>query len=308
MEDQAKKLRQLVQESRLEKERQLPVSLLSEKAGFSPRSRVIAISSGKGGVGKTNLVANLGIALAKTGKKVLIFDADLGLANVDILMDINPKYNLHHLISGQKNLSEIMVEGPHNIKIVPGASGISELADLSDRQREELITSFVGLEDEADVILIDTGSGISRSILSFILAAREVFVVTTPDPTAITDAYGLVKTITQEDPGLDIKLIVNMVKGEREAVEIGDRIIRVSKTFLNKQIETLGHIVADTSVSSAIRRQEPFILSYPNCAAAKCINQLITRINREIPEIQQGEGLRSFLSRLFMGGEAYEAS
>jgi len=299
MTDQAKKLRELARRSQFCEIKTQPADYMWRQNQSSTRQRVIAVSSGKGGVGKTNLVANLGIALAKAGKKVLILDADLGLANIDVLLDITPRYNLQHLIAGEKSMSDILIEGPHEMKIVPGGSGISELANLSDEKREQLISGFVELEKEAEITLIDTGAGISRNILSFILAAGEAFVITTPEPTAITDAYGLVKVLSREDPDIDIKLLVNMVTGESEANEIAERIARVSKKFLNKHVDTFGHIVTDTSVGRAVRKQEPFILSYPNCEAAQCINRLTTKLDNEIPETYEGQGFRGFLSRLW---------
>ncbi len=196
-------------------------------------------------------------------------------------------------------MSEIVIEGPHEMKIVPGGSGISELANLSDEQRDQLISGFGELEKEAEITLIDTGAGISKNILSFILAADEALVITTPEPTAITDAYGLVKVISRENPEIEIKLLVNMVTGENEAAEIAERIARVSKRFLDKHVDMFGHIVADASVSLAVRKQEPFVLSYPNCEAAQCINRMTARLADEIPEIYETQGLRGFLSRLW---------
>jgi flagellar biosynthesis protein FlhG len=307
MQDQAQKLRQLAEEFRRDSMGITEIAESESQQDFgSNESRVIAVASGKGGVGKTNLVANLGIALAKTGKKVLIFDADLGLANVDILLNINPPYNLQHLISGQKQLKEIIVEGPHGIRIIPGASGIAELANLSEDLRDALIATLASLE--TDIILIDTGAGISRNILDFVLAAGEAIIVTTPDPTAMTDAYGLIKAVTKEDPGIELRLLVNMAKSEKEAKEISERIGLVAKNFLGKQIEMLGHIVTDAAVGLAVRRQEAFILSYPNSGAAFCVNMLTAKIDREIPLVAKSQSLRTFFSRLFIGGRAYEAS
>ncbi|MHB8842323.1 MAG: MinD/ParA family protein [Candidatus Aquicultor sp.] len=265
-------------------------------------TRVIAISSGKGGVGKSNLVANLGIALAMRGKKVMLLDADLGLANIDVLFGINPKYNLKNLVDGDKTMQEILVTGPHSIKIVPGGSGIPELANLSDAQQEKLLESFVLLEREADITLIDTGAGISKDIISFILAAREALIITTPEPTAITDAYGLIKVLTQRDPNVDIKIVVNMVSSEKEGQEIAGRIVMATRQFLNKRIEPVGYIVSDPSVNMSVRKQEPFILGYPGARASKCIKQIaasLDQVSTDDMQIVGRNGLRGFLSRLF---------
>jgi len=265
-------------------------------------TRVIAVSSGKGGVGKSNLVANLGIALAMRGKKVMILDADLGLANIDVLFGINPKYTLQHLVDGEKTLQEILINGPHSVKIVPGGSGIPELANLSDERQQQLIENFVELDSEADITLIDTGAGISKNIISFILAAREAVVITTPEPTAITDAYGLIKVLTQRDLDVDIKIVVNMASSEKEGREIADRIVMATKQFLNKRIEILGYIVSDPSVNMSVRKQEPFIIGYPGARASKCVKQIaasLDKISKNDAKIANRNGLRGFLSRLF---------
>lgn len=265
-------------------------------------ARTIAISSGKGGVGKSNLVANLGIALAMRGRKVVLLDADLGMANIDVLFGINPKYNLQHLVDGTKTINDILVDGPESIKIVPGGSGIPELANLSDDQQQKIIENFVELDEEADITLIDTGAGISKDIIAFILAAREAIIITTPEPTAITDAYGLIKVLTQRDIGVDIKLVVNMVSSEKEGREIADRVTMASKQFLNKHIDTIGFIITDPSVNMSVRKQKPLMTLYPSSRASKCIREIAAKL--DVPEdyglsISGRNGLRGFLSRMF---------
>jgi len=265
------------------------------------KARVITISSGKGGVGKSNLVANLGIALSMRGRRVVILDADLGLANIDVLFGINPRYNLKHLVDGDKSMQEIVVKGPHRLKIVPGGSGIPELANLDDDQQQKLLESFVELEQDADIILIDTGAGISKDIISFILAAREALIITTPEPTAITDAYGLIKVLTQRDMDVDIKLIVNMVSTEKEGQDIANRIEMATRQFLNKRVETLGYITTDPSVNMSVRKQKPVILGYPNANASKCIKDIATILDKTSEndkKIASRNGLRGFFSRL----------
>lgn len=268
--------------------------------GFT--TRVIAVSSGKGGVGKTNVTANLGIALAARGKKVMILDADLGMANVDVIFGINPKFNLKHLLDGEKTLQEIIVTGPHSVKIVPGGSGVPELANLSDVQQQKLIDNFIDLERNADITLIDTGAGISKEVISFILAAREALIITTPEPTAITDAYGLIKVLTQRDLNVDIKVVVNLVSSEKEGREIADRIVMAAKQFLNKKVEPLGYILGDPYVYTSVRQQVPFILGYPNSKASRCIGNLAAAIDRvpvDDTQVASRNGFRGFLSRLF---------
>lgn len=346
MNDQAKKLRELAQRIREEREHANliidPTKILEEKSieqSISPKAkeaiirwepkpadnvpsiistatvepktdsppksfstRVIAISSGKGGVGKSNLTANLGIALAMRGNKVMILDADLGLANIDVLFGINPKYNLKHLIDGEKTISEISVAGPHSLRLVPGGSGIPEMANLSDEKQLKLIESFIEIEHEADITLIDTGAGISKDIISFIVAAREALIITTPEPTAITDAYGLIKVLTQKDEDVDIKIVANMVSGEREGLEIANRIIMATRQFLNKRVEAIGYIVSDPTVNMSVRKQEPFIIGYPNTRASKCVMQIASNLvknGEDDKQVALRNGFRGFLSRLF---------
>ncbi|MCL6472899.1 MAG: MinD/ParA family protein [Firmicutes bacterium] len=266
-------------------------------------TRVIAVTSGKGGVGKSNLVANLGIALAKRGRKVMLFDADLGLANIDVLFGINPKYHLKNLVDGDKSLQEILVKGPYSLKIVPGGSGIPELANLSDEQQQKLLESFSELEREYEITLIDTGAGISKDIISFVLAAREAIIITTPEPTAITDAYGMIKVLTQRDSGVDIKLVVNMVSDEKEGQDIANRIIMATKQFLGKRIEVLGYILSDPTVNISVVKQKPLVIGYPNSKASKCIMQIAEQIDKsgrkDRSQIAGRNGFRGFLSRLF---------
>jgi flagellar biosynthesis protein FlhG len=265
-------------------------------------TRVVAVSSGKGGVGKSNVVANLGIALAMRGRRVMILDADLGMANIDVIFGINPKFNLKHLLDGEKRLDEIVISGPHSIKIVPGGSGVPELANLSDNQQQKLIESFIELERTADITFIDTGAGISKDVISFILAAREALIITTPEPTAITDAYGLIKVLTQRDLNVDTKVVVNMVSSEKEGREIADRIVMAAKQFLNKKVEPLGYILADPSVYASVRQQVPFVLGYPNAKASRCIGNLaasIDRIPNDDQRVASRNGFKGFLSRLF---------
>ncbi|HZD59698.1 MAG TPA: MinD/ParA family protein [Anaerolineae bacterium] len=322
MDDQAKKLRELAQRIREERGRESliidpikkPEKILLD-GSITPETknqdslihrtnntRIIAISSGKGGVGKSNLVVNLGIALAMRSKKVAILDADLGLANIDVLLGINPKYNLQHLVDGKKTVHEILLDGPHAIKVVPGGSGIPELANLSDDKQQKIIEDFVELDSEADIALIDTGAGISKNVIAFILAAREAIIITTPEPTAITDAYGLIKVITQRDIDVDMKIVVNMVSSEKEGQEIAGRIVIATRQFLNKRIEVLGYITSDGSVNASVRRQKPFILEYPGARASRCIKQIAASLditNGDDMHLANRNGFRGFLSRLF---------
>lgn len=294
--DQAHSLRLIAQKS--------PAAVFDQESAAAdktnPDIRIIAITSGKGGVGKTNITVNLAIALQRLGKRVLVIDADLGLANVDVLMGITPKYNLRHVMQGDCSLEDVVIRGPEGMLLVPGASGITELADMSDRSRELIINNLNRITGVSDIILVDTGAGLSRNVRRFVTAADEAIVVTSPDPTAITDAYSMIKIITQENEDLEVKLIVNMAMNSREALEISERIVLVVKQFLNKSIETLGHIVFDNALRMSVRNQRPVLLENPNSEIARSIHAIARKIDRtEIPSKPQG--IRSFFSKLIRG-------
>ncbi|MDI3281306.1 MAG: MinD/ParA family protein, partial [Bacillota bacterium] len=222
--DQAQQLRELVRQERAAATALPPLSPEREK-----RTRVITVTSGKGGVGKTNLVANLGIALASEGLRVGLFDADLGLANIDVLLGLVPRYSLAHVLSGERQIEEIMVPGPGGVMILAGASGMSSLADVPPESLHRLIQSMDRLDGLLDICLVDTGAGIGRQVMSFVLVAEEVVVVTTPEPTAVTDAYGLIKTLKLNRSSAGIFLVVNMVEGPVEGQEIFHRLQTVSQ-------------------------------------------------------------------------------
>lgn len=286
MNDQATRLRWLAQN--------LKYRIENDIEGVSKHSRVISVTSGKGGVGKTNLALNLALALQEYGQRIVLLDADMGLANVDVITGIIPVFNLYHVVSGERSLSEVMVEGPRGVKIIPGGSGIKELANLPSWRLETLIQELYTIEKMVDILMIDTGAGISNNVINFLLAADEILLVTTPEPTAITDAYGLIKIVRGEAPNKKISLIVNKVANEEEARLVANKLKMVTKRFLNTEIEAMGHVVWDGLVGEAVRRQEPFILGYPRTSAAYCIYSLAAKIcDHSLP---QPTGLQRFFS------------
>ena len=206
----------------------------------SSKTRIITIASGKGGVGKTNLAINLALAYSQIGKKVVVLDADLGLANVNVILGVIPKYNLYHLIRNQKKMKEILLDTKYGIQIVAGASGFSKIANLSDEERNRFIIELEELSS-ADIIIIDTGAGVSDNVLSFVAAADDVLIVTTPEPTAITDAYGVVKIIATEIENRDIalKLIINRVRSVTEARKVSERLVNIAGQFLNLNVDLI---------------------------------------------------------------------
>lgn len=265
------------------------------------KTRIITVASGKGGVGKTNISTNMALAYAQMGKKVILMDADLGLANVNVVLGIIPKYNLYHLIRRQKSMKEIIMNTNYGIQIVAGASGFAKIANLSEEERRSFIEELSTLSD-ADVIIIDTSAGVSNNVLSFVAAADDAIIVTTPEPTAITDAYGIIKIIATEidNLNLSLKLIVNRVKSVTEGKKVAERVINIASQFLNLKVDYLGYVYDDNSVQQAILKQKPFVALDPKGKASICIRQLTSRLEKV--EYKEGSGIGGFLKRLF-GGE-----
>lgn len=242
--------------------------------GFS-KVRTIAITSGKGGVGKTNIATNLAMLFRKYKKRVLLIDLDLGLANVDILLGLHPEYTLQDVIEGRKEMKDIVLQGPEGIMIVPGSSGIEELTNLNEAQKKQLFRGLGELDEEVDVAIVDTGAGISSNVLSFVLAANEILLITTPEPTAITDAYAMIKVLSRRRKELNIKLVVNLSGSREEAESTMKNISSVARRFLGIDIQYLGYMLSDPNVSIASRRQKSFVKEYPNTIATSCLNKMV---------------------------------
>jgi flagellar biosynthesis protein FlhG len=248
-----------------------------------PHVRTVVVASGKGGVGKSNLAANLAVALGARGARVLLVDADLSQANLDILLGVHPRFDLQHVLSGEKTPEEIVVPGPQGVRLVPAAFGVPELAELDDYRRECLLRGISQLEGDADLVLIDTASGVSRQTTAFCLAADEVLVVTTPEMPAFSDAYALIKLLQQQGLQKAPHLLVNMVDGEEEAEETAHRIRLVARRFLRLEVDSWGHVPFDPSVSRAVRRQEPVVTAFPQSPAAQAYRAMAERL-WSIPE------------------------
>lgn len=278
MRDQAAELRRLV-------------------AKQEPSSRIIAVTSGKGGVGKTNIAVNLALALCQLNQRVVLIDVDLGLANVDIVLGISPKYNLGHVMQGEKTLREIIVDGPLGLKIISGGSGITELANLSGWRLEAFVASFEQLNEEFDFVILDTGAGVHRSVISFVLAATDVLVVTTPEPTAITDAYGLLKIVHQRAPQAKAKLVVNMAKSPAEAEMVAERLNSVLREFVQWEVDYLGYVLAEQHIPRAVSQQQPVLLSFPSSMSSRSIKRIAGVLACEdIPN--RSPGIRGFFARV----------
>ena len=267
-------------------------------------ARVITVTSGKGGVGKTSISVNLAVKLSQLGKRVVILDADFGLANVEIMLGIRPQYNLADLMYRGKSLREIITEGPQNIGFISGGSGIEELANLTRVQLDDLRKMLYELDDLADVIIVDTGAGISDSVLEFVAASSEVILVTTPEPTSITDAYALLKTLSKRSlfsiEDTVIKMVPNRVASIMEGRELYNKLSTVVQNFLHLNIEFLGAIPTDMNVSNAVIKQKPVSLAYPNSDSSKAINDIALALCNEemVVEKQEKRGISQLFSNL----------
>ena len=269
---------------------------LKEMMSNNRKTRIIAITSGKGGVGKSNLSVNMAIAYAQQGKNVILIDGDLGMANVNVLMNIVPQYNLMQVINKQKTMQEIITDTEFGIKFIAGANGFSKIANLTVDELDYFAKQFAMLGN-ADIILIDTGAGIANNVLQFVAAADEVYVVTTPEPTAITDAYGIIKIITTElvDRETNIKLLVNRVHSADEGKRISERIINIAAQFLNYKVDYIGFVYDDPVVQASVIRQKPFIVVNPTSKPAQCIKHIVGRIEKS--DNGTSEGVSSFLKK-----------
>jgi flagellar biosynthesis protein FlhG len=221
--------------------------------------RTIAVASGKGGVGKTNITANLAIGLSRLNKKVLVLDADLGLSNIDVILNLATKYNIKHLISGEKKMGDLVVDGPQGIKVLPASSGIQELTSLDEFQKLRLIEEFDSYEGDIEYLLIDTSSGISENVSFFCTAAQEIIVVTSAEPTAMTDAYALIKVLFTKYQEKNFRILVNNVNGSREATEVYRRLSTAADRFLSISLDYIGFVPHDSNLPKAVRQQKALI-------------------------------------------------
>ena len=244
--------------------------------------QILSITSGKGGVGKTSLICNIAARLGQLGKQVLLIDADLGLANVDILMGVSPRATLEQLFRGEKTLEDILLPGPTGVTILPSGSGVKELTHLSDTQIMELMTALDELDRHFDLLLIDTGAGIGKNVLDFNAAAQDVLVVTNPEPTAITDAYAIIKILARDHGVQRFQLIVNSVQTPRQGVEVYRTITTVADKHMadipGLNIEYLGHVLRDDNVSRAVLERRLLVVGHPESPASVCIGDLVDRL------------------------------
>ena len=244
--------------------------------------RVLAVSSGKGGVGKTNIVANLACVFSKQGKKVLIVDADLGLNNIDILLGLNPTYHIGHVLSGEKNVQDIITDGPAGISVLPAGGGLQELTQLDDEKKVILMEELDQVSSGYDFLIFDTGAGISTNVTYFCSAAHEILLVATTEPTSLTDVYALIKTLHTKHTQKYFRIIINSVGSESEARLVFRNLAAVTDRFLpNVSVEYLGYVLQDPNVTKAVRQQKAFSELYPHSKVTQCIHQLVQKIADE---------------------------
>ncbi len=284
MADQAEKLREMVKEKNKEKK----------------KSRVIAFTSGKGGVGKTNIVANVAYLLSTINKKVIVFDADLGLANIDILLGLKPKHSLIDVIKNGKKMKEIMIKVNDNFHVIPAGSGVEEMANISEPVFSKIKDELMEIIKDTDVLLIDTGAGISKKVTSFIKSSEEIVVVTTPEPTSMADAYAVIKIASTNYKKENISVFVNMAKSKQEAETTYENLNKICKKFLNKEFKYSGFSLIDKNLPSAVKQQKAVAELYPNSNFTISMKKFINNMFKENIKVKENPIARFFAS-LFGG-------
>ena len=270
------------------------------KCGIMNKSslRVLAVSSGKGGVGKTTIVANLACALSKRGKKVLVVDTDLGLNNIDILLGLTSKKHIGHVLSGKSNVEDIILHGPEGIHVLPAGNGLQELTQLEPEKKMTLMGELDRISGDYEFLIFDTSAGISSNVTFFCSAAHEIFLIATTEPTSLTDVYALMKVLHTKHSQKHFRLIINSVSSEREAQGVYRNLTAVADRFLNGiYVEYLGYILRDPNVSKAIRQQKAFLEIYPFSKFSRCMNELAEKILKEKPKSLSGEDKQSYFWR-----------
>lgn len=268
----------------------------NDKSRNKRKSKIITVTSGKGGVGKSNFVVNLAVALQQNGKKVLIFDADIGMGNDDVLMGLYPKHNIFDIIFTDLTIRDIIIEGVAGVSLIPAGSGLNKVQELTKEERNTFLRKLSEL-DEFDYILMDTGAGVSKDILAFIAASEELIIITTPEPTSLTDAYSLIKAADHFKLKDNAKVIINKAFSPNEGLETFNKFDRAVKKFLKIRIEYFGYILDDKKLVQSVRAQKPFMILYPNCDAARNIENIAFTIMGENPN--KANGVQGVFKKLF---------
>lgn len=302
MDNQAATLRELARKAASSKATKSVRPEPTERLSRRKAPATLAVTSGKGGVGKTIVTVNLAVNFAKQGLKVLMIDADLGLANIDVVLGLTPDFTIQDVLSGEKDLTEIAITGPMGITILPAASGVAELSNLSEAQRLLLMDSIDHWNADFDVVLVDTGAGISPNVRYFVLAVEQILVVATPDPASVTDAYALMKVMYLNHRIDRFDLLVNQVKNEREALEVYKTIQRVADRFLNVGLNYAGFIPQDPQLTISMRKQRPISELFPEAPSSLAFEKLAESLMRYWQKIQPDDGRATFFGRRLLQG------
>lgn len=284
----------------------------NQAAGLQRLSRpkpvkVIAVTSGKGGVGKTNVSVNLAISLAEMGREVAILDADMGLANVDVLLGLHPEFNLSHVLTGEKSLRDIMVTGPSGMKVVPASSGIQKMSELGTMEQAGIINAFSEVGDDLDVLIVDTAAGISGSVVNFARACQEILLVVCDEPTSLTDAYAFIKLLNRDYGVYRFNIVTNMVNDARQGRELFEKLLKVTDRYLDVAISYAGAIPRDENLRKAVRKQQAVTKAFPGCSASQSFRSLARKIDGWPDATAAGGQLQFFLERLIEFSQAGEA-
>ncbi|PLS01471.1 MinD/ParA family protein [Neobacillus cucumis] len=282
--DQAQRLRELYQHFK---------TVTEEKT-----TKVVSVTSGKGGVGKSNFALNFALGLSEEGQKVVLIDLDIGMANLEILLGMNPKHHLMEMVYERKTIWDVMEKGPAGLELISGGSSFNEILDLSDQDTDYLFSELSKLQGYADLILFDTGAGLSKESQRCHLAADEIILVTTPEPTAMTDAYSVIKILHHQDVNLSIRLVVNRVANSKDGAAVANRIRMVTEKFLGKELEILGFIPNDSFVVQSVLEQTPFLLNYPKSQAAKWIRDIVSIYLHVDGKNEKNTGIKGFIQRI----------
>ena len=260
--------------------------------------KVIAITSGKGGVGKTNVSVNIGVAMSQLGRRVVLMDADMGLANVDVLLGVYPEYNLSHVLSGEKTLTEVMVEEPSGLKIIPASSGIQKMSELSEVEQAALIRAFSEVDQDFDVLLVDTAAGISSSVVNFARACQEVVVVVCDEPTSLTDAYALIKLLNRDYGLYHFHIVTNMVQSVQQGQALFEKLMRVTDQYLDVTLDHTGIVHEDEKLRKAVLKQSAVVRAYPDSKSSRALQEIAKKIDNWPVKSISGGYLEFFVERM----------
>ncbi|MCK5129289.1 MAG: MinD/ParA family protein [Clostridiales bacterium] len=276
---------------------------LREMMNKNKKTKVITVTSGKGGVGKTSVALNMAIELSRRGRRVLLIDADFGFSNIDVMLGVSTKYNLMHVLSGKKEVCDIIENGVYGVQYISGGSGIYDLVKTDTFQINRLLNGFRTLDEIADIIIFDTSSGVSENILRMIHASNETILVTTPEPTSITDAYSLTKIACEQKGKPVIKLVMNKASSKKEADAAMDGFLKIAEKYIDIEIEKLGYILRDDNMAKAVKMQQPLLVSFPKSNAAINIGQIVDQYLNVAHDEKQSLGITGFLNRFTSNNE-----